>query len=81
MGAPEEVRGAPAVAGVFSGRALEAQPALVDGTIGIVWAPGGRPRVAWDFTFAQGAVVRIDMIADDDRLGELDLVILESRPE
>src|SRR3989441_1458610 len=37
-GAPEEVRGARAVAGTFSGRARFAQPALVNGAAGLVWA-------------------------------------------
>ena len=75
MGASAEVRGAEAVAGVFSGRALGAQPALVDGTVGVVWAPGGRPRVVWDMTIAHGRIVRIDMLAAADSLEELDLVI------
>ncbi len=42
-GAAKEVRGAPAVADTFSGRARLAQPALVDGAAGAVWDPGGRP--------------------------------------
>src|SRR5437588_7467652 len=40
-GAKREVRGAPAVAETFSGRARGAKPALVDGAVGAVWAPGG----------------------------------------
>ncbi len=42
-GAPGEVRGAEAVAETFKGRARVAQPALVNGAVGAVWAPGGRP--------------------------------------
>ena len=76
VGAAREVRGAPAVAGTFSGRARTAQPALVDGSAGAVWAPGGRPRVVFGFTITNGKIVRIDMLADPTRLGELDLVIL-----
>ncbi len=76
MGAPAEVLGAAAVAGVFSGRALEAQPALVGGKAGVVWAPGGAPKVAWDLTIAGGTIVLIEMIADAARLEELDLVVL-----
>jgi RNA polymerase sigma-70 factor (ECF subfamily) len=76
MGASEEVRGAVAVAGVFSGRALEARPALVDGTVGVVWAPGGRPKVVWELTIANATINRIEMIADTASLGELDLVLL-----
>jgi RNA polymerase sigma-70 factor (ECF subfamily) len=42
-----------------------------------VWAPGGRPRVVFGFTIAQGKIVGIEMIADPDRLRQLDLVIVE----
>src|ERR687895_768196 len=45
-----EVRGAAAVADIFSGRARAARLALVDGAVGAVVAPGGRPRVVFDFT-------------------------------
>jgi len=78
MGAAGEVVGATAVAGVFSGRALEAQPALVGGRVGVVWAPGGPPKVAWDLTIAGGTIVLIEMIADAARLEELDVSMLES---
>ena len=77
MGSPIEVLGAHAVAGTFSGRALAAQPALVDGSVGIVWAPGGAPRVVWDFTITGDRIVRIDMIAATESLDELDLVLLD----
>ncbi|MDQ6728589.1 MAG: sigma-70 family RNA polymerase sigma factor [Actinomycetota bacterium] len=76
MGSRREVRGAAAVAQVFSGRAAAARPALVDGIVAVTWAPGGRPRVVWDITVAGDAITRIDMIADPDSLGELDLVLL-----
>ena len=48
------VRGAAAVAETFAGRARAAKPALVNGAAGLVWAPGGRPRVVFDFTIAAG---------------------------
>jgi len=75
MGAPE-VRGAPDVARQFSGRARTAQPALVDGAVGLVWAPGGQPRVVFGFTIARGKIIAIDQVADPERLRQLDLVIL-----
>jgi RNA polymerase sigma-70 factor (ECF subfamily) len=75
-GASGEVRGAAAVAATFSGRAWVAQPALVNGAVGAVWAPGGRPRVVFDFTIASGKIVEIDLIADPERLRRLDLAIL-----
>ena len=77
MGSPEETRGAAAVAGTFSGRALGAQPALVDGGVGIVWAVRGRPKVVFDFMIEDGRVVHIDILAADDTLDGLDLTVLE----
>jgi RNA polymerase sigma factor (sigma-70 family) len=76
-GAEQEVRGAPAVAGQFSGRAQVARPALVDGVMGIVWAPGGRPRVVFDLTITGQRIAGIDVVADPERLGELDVVLLD----
>ena len=45
--------------------------------MGLVWAPGGQPRVVFDFTIAGGKVVAIEMVADSERLGQLDLVVLD----
>jgi RNA polymerase sigma factor (sigma-70 family) len=78
FGAPKEVRGAEAVAGTFSGRARAAQPALINGAAGAVWAPGGRPRVVFGFTTMQGKIVAIEMLADSERLRELDLTLLDA---
>lgn len=78
MGAPAELTGAAAVAGTFSGRALAAQAALIDGSAGIAWAPGGRPKVVWDITIVNGNIVHIYMIAATDTLADLDLVMLEN---
>jgi hypothetical protein len=41
-----------------------------------VWAPGGRPRVVFDFTITGGKVVAINRIADPEHLTKLDLTIL-----
>ena len=76
-GASREARGAAAVATTFSGRAQAAQPALINGAAGAVWAPGGRPRVVIGFTIARGKIVAIDLVADPARLGRLDLAILD----
>ena len=74
-GAAEEVKGAPAVAETFSGRARAAQPALVNGAAGAVWAPGGRPRIVFAFTMTGGKIVAIDLVSDPERLSALDLVV------
>jgi RNA polymerase sigma factor (sigma-70 family) len=76
-GAAGEVRGAREVAGTFSGRARFARPALVDGAAGAVWAPGGQPRVVFGFTIADGRIVEIELLADPERLRQLDLAILD----
>jgi RNA polymerase sigma-70 factor, ECF subfamily len=75
-GASREVRGATAVASTFSGRARGAQPALVNGAMGLVWAPGGQPRVVFGFTITRGKIVEIDLVADPERLHQLDLEVL-----
>jgi len=78
-GAPRlsaEMRGAAAVATTFVGRAQAVQPALVNGAVGLVLAPAGRTRVAFDFTIAGGKIVGIDIIADPKRLRWLDLTVL-----
>jgi hypothetical protein len=66
-----------AVAATFSGRALAARPALIDGVVGVVWAVGGRPQVVWDLTISDGRIVHIDMLAAPDSLDDLDLTILD----
>jgi RNA polymerase sigma factor (sigma-70 family) len=75
-GAAAEVRGAEAVAGVFAGRARVALPALVNGAVGAVWAPGGRPRIVFEFTIAGGKIIEIALVADPERLRRLDVAIL-----
>jgi RNA polymerase sigma factor (sigma-70 family) len=75
-GASSEVSGAPAVAETFSGRARAAQPALINGVPGLVWAVGGRPRVVFQFTISGGRIVGIDLLSDPERLRQLDLELL-----
>jgi RNA polymerase sigma-70 factor (ECF subfamily) len=78
MGAAPEVRGAQAVAGTFSGRARAAQPALVGGAAGAVWAHRGQLRMVFGFRVRAGRIVEIEMLADPARLDELDVTILRS---
>jgi RNA polymerase sigma factor (sigma-70 family) len=74
MGAAAEVRGAEAVAGTFSGRARAAELAVIDGLPGLIWAQGGKTRVAFDFTVIGGTITAIEMIADPELLAQLDIV-------
>jgi RNA polymerase sigma-70 factor (ECF subfamily) len=72
-GVAPEVRGQDRVASIFRGRARAAQLALVDGYSGLVFAPGGRPRVVVDFVLSNDRIVEISMIADPERIDALDL--------
>ena len=66
-GAPaieRELVGADAVATAFVGSARLAQVALVDGTWGAVYAPGGAVRSVLAITVRDGRVVAIDLVAD-----------------
>jgi len=78
-GAPREIRGAQnwaqgAVA--FSQIVRFAQPAMVDGSVGIVVAPQGKLSGVLRFTIANGKIVQADIIAEPTRLRELDLAVL-----
>jgi RNA polymerase sigma-70 factor (ECF subfamily) len=77
IGASIELRGAQAVAQSFAGRASAARLALLDGSVGAVWAPGGRPRVAFRFTLRDGKVTGIDLVADAADLSRLEVMFLE----
>ena len=72
IGAPAVARGALA----YSARSRFTQLALVDGTVGVVVAPRGRLLVVLAFTFADGKIVAIDVVADSERLRALDLAVL-----
>jgi hypothetical protein len=48
---------------------------LVD-VVGAVWTHGGHPRVVFGFTIADGKVVAVEILADPERLGHLELVVL-----
>jgi len=78
-GGAREFRGAPLVAKralAESGGSRFAQVALVNGTPGILVAPYGRLWLVLAFTIRQGRVVEIDVVADPERLRELDLGVL-----
>jgi RNA polymerase sigma factor (sigma-70 family) len=76
-GAAALLRGAPAVADSFKGRAKAARLVLVDGAPGLAWIAGGQARVVFSFTIAQGRIASIDLLADPARLAALDLEVLD----
>ncbi len=78
-GVPKEVRGARAWAKgalAFSNTVRFARPALVNGAVGVVFAPRGRLLRALSFTIAHGKIAQIDVVADPARLRQLDLALL-----
>ena len=78
-GAVAGIRGAAAVAAQFAGRARGAQPALVNGLPGAVWATThGTTRGVFRFTITCGKIVRVDIVMDPQRLRQLDLGILDT---
>jgi RNA polymerase sigma-70 factor, ECF subfamily len=78
--APVRLRGAERVAraaGLATSRAEHSELALVDGVVGIVYAPGGRLRSVLAFTLdADGLIAAIDVIADPARLRRITLAVL-----
>ena len=75
------VRGARAVAEQafsFARRARHAEPALVNGAVGIVFAPHGRLVTVLDFTVRHGRIAGIEIVADPDRLRRLEVAALDS---
>ncbi len=78
-GKPAVLRGAQAVAGgalASAGRAGHSQLALVNGAVGIVFAPAGRLQVVLALTVSGHRIAAIDVIADPDRLRQLVLAVL-----
>lgn len=74
------VRGAQSVAGqalLYQRFAPLARLVLVNGTVGTLTAPEGEARSVMSFTVADGRVVRIDILADPERLALLDLSTLD----
>jgi RNA polymerase sigma-70 factor (ECF subfamily) len=77
VGMTSETHGAEAVAQQFAGRAHAARLALIDGSVGAVWGQGGQPRAAFSFTITDGKIAAIEIIADPERIGLLDVALLD----
>jgi RNA polymerase sigma factor (sigma-70 family) len=73
------IRGAQAVAGqalMFSDPSRVLHPVFVNGAAGVVVTLDGRPIAVMGFTVTDGKIVAIDALGDPDRVGRLDLPIL-----
>jgi RNA polymerase sigma-70 factor, ECF subfamily len=78
--APSEIRGAAAWAKgavAYGHLARLTQPALVDGTVGVVVAPLGRLVRALRFTIANGKITEIEVIGAPARLSELEVSTID----
>ncbi|KUJ69851.1 RNA polymerase subunit sigma-70 [Streptomyces albus subsp. albus] len=71
-GAEPVARGAMAA----TGRARFTGIALLDGSVGLVMAPRGRLRLVLAFTITDEGITGIDVIADPERLGGIELDVL-----
>ncbi|HUZ18587.1 MAG TPA: sigma factor-like helix-turn-helix DNA-binding protein, partial [Spirochaetia bacterium] len=78
MGGPKPIEGGRKVAEFFNGRAAAAVRATIHGVSGGAWAPNGKVRVAFSFTFRNERIVGIELIADRKRLQELGVQLLEN---
>ena len=75
LGANVELRGAEDVARRFATHARGARRALVGGIAGLAWAPGGKVRVAFNFTIVDGKIAGLELIADPERIRELGVTL------
>jgi RNA polymerase sigma factor (sigma-70 family) len=72
--------GAAAVAGqalTYRRLATGRRTVLVNGTVGVLTAPEGRPMSVMAFTISDGRIVAIDILADPVRIAALDLSALD----
>ena len=78
-GVPRQASGAAAVARqglAFSQRTRFARLALVNGAVGVILAPRGRLSIALSLTFVNGKITEMDVVADPERLAELELAVV-----
>jgi RNA polymerase sigma-70 factor, ECF subfamily len=76
---PRELRGASTWAKQFiaMSRGLRfIQPALINGSVGLVLAPGGKLSRVLEFSFTSAGIARLEVIGDPARLRELDIAVL-----
>jgi RNA polymerase sigma factor (sigma-70 family) len=77
LGSLAEIRGAPAVAETFKGRAQAAKPALIDGELAVAVILGGKLHVVLRLSFAGDRISGVDAIADVERIAGMELEVLD----
>jgi RNA polymerase sigma-70 factor (ECF subfamily) len=76
---PRELRGASTWAArlIAMSRGLRfVQPALINGSVGVILAPGGKLSRVLTFTFTNAKITRLEVTGDPARLRELDIAVL-----
>jgi RNA polymerase sigma factor (sigma-70 family) len=76
---PVDVRGRQRVArgaSAAAARVAFTEPALVNGSVGLVMAPAGRLRLVLTFAFTGGVISAIDVVADPERLRDVRIEVL-----
>ena len=79
-GAATETRGARTWARgaiAFARLARFTRPALVDGAVGVIAAPGGRLFRVLRFAFKDDRIAQVHVVADPEQLRQLDLAVLD----
>jgi len=80
VGQPREVKGASLwvrqMVALSRGLRFGVQTALIDGSIGLIFAPRGKLVRALTFTFENAKLTRVEAIGDPARLRELDIAVL-----
>jgi RNA polymerase sigma-70 factor (ECF subfamily) len=61
----------------FAQPAALLRPVLVNGAAGVVVTVNGRPFAVMGFTVTNGRIVALDVLADPERLRQLDLAALD----
>jgi RNA polymerase sigma factor (sigma-70 family) len=78
-GAPGPLVGAAAVASgasQFAARARAAQPAIVNGAVGLIVAARGRLLVAMSFGFSDRGIATVEVVTDQERLRDVEVSML-----
>jgi RNA polymerase sigma-70 factor (ECF subfamily) len=78
MGTDPVYDGAAAVAARFNG-VRGAAPVTIDGELGAAWIQAGSTQVAFVFHVEAGLVREVELIADPDVLGTMDIVRVRSK--
>ena len=81
-GAPREIHGARnwAQGAIAFSKGLQfIQPAIIDGSVGLIWAPHGSLFRALVLKISEGRIIQVEIVGDPGRLQELDIGLPVSR--